>query len=267
MHKVDIFCCAFLLCFLPSKSTTQTDVFIQTQPGTTKEQAWETASWCGVTPFKAKVYWQKVVQQTFEVHDLSYSGGGGGVYREGWTPGKSDLHHWNFQISEYLRLNVTDVVVPVVHNHRIYWHWHTMFLTGFTDIHWDRWCIKQQLYFGYHGKAAFPSLAHNKPDTTEKKKEKKRPRSKTQSTNMLQRQKGKAPPGTGFSPSGIFVNSFTSWPIGNKFFICRFPPLTPIYSFFSIPGPLTAEAKVMNLSFVVSSNPEVWKIPLTQNVT
>lgn len=39
MHKVDIFCCAFLLCFLPSKSTTQTDVFIQTQPGTTKEQA------------------------------------------------------------------------------------------------------------------------------------------------------------------------------------------------------------------------------------
>lgn len=53
-------------------------------------QAWEIVSWCGVTPFKADVYWTEVVQQTFEVHDMSYRGGGAGDL-------KGNLHHWNFQ--------------------------------------------------------------------------------------------------------------------------------------------------------------------------
>lgn len=40
-------------------------------------QTWEIpVSWCGVTPFKAEIYWTEVVQQTFEVHNMSYSGGG-----------------------------------------------------------------------------------------------------------------------------------------------------------------------------------------------
>lgn len=73
-------------------------------------QAWEIVSWCGVTPLKAEVYWTEVVQQTFEVHDMSYSGEGGG-----WgCHSKGNLHHWNFQISEYLWLDMTGMAHSIM---------------------------------------------------------------------------------------------------------------------------------------------------------
>lgn len=34
----------------------------------------------------------------------------------------------------------------------------------FTDIQSDCGCIKQELYFGHHRNAVFPSLAHDKSD-------------------------------------------------------------------------------------------------------
>lgn len=114
-------------------------------------------SWCGVTPFKAEVYWTEVVQQTFEVHDMSYSGGGGNS--------KGNLHHWNFQISEYLWLDVTGVALPII-MWQLQWCTDTIFQTKnvsfshtksiFTDIQSDCGCIKQELYFGHHRNAVFP---------------------------------------------------------------------------------------------------------------
>lgn len=88
-------------------------------------QSWEIVSWCGVTPFKAEVYWTEVVQQTFEVHDMSYSGGGG--------DSKGNLHHWNFQISEYLWLDRTGVAQPII-MWQLQWCWDTIFQTKKTYL-------------------------------------------------------------------------------------------------------------------------------------
>lgn len=103
-------------------------------------QTWVIVSWCGVTPFKAEVYWTDFVQQTFEVHDMSY-GGGKGVRRRGWgrwpqgeictaeTSRYQNIYAWD----------MTGVEAPTVHERNIFDH-------SFQHSWWSWYKIRSLLW-------------------------------------------------------------------------------------------------------------------------